>query len=96
MSTNYYVAIKITSSAHKAVNHFPAVLFTSCGALYHCVADGLFGAMMQVHIQNDGPVTITLESPVNTVSIMLLVKSESTAVLLDRTTANFHFAKFAL
>ena len=27
--------------------------------------DGKFGAMMQVHIQNDGPVTIQLESPVD-------------------------------
>lgn len=25
--------------------------------------DGKFGAMMQVHIQNDGPVTIEIESP---------------------------------
>lgn len=29
------------------------------------VKDGVFGAMMQVHIQNDGPVTIPLESPDN-------------------------------
>ncbi|XP_027696147.1 D-aminoacyl-tRNA deacylase 1 [Vombatus ursinus] len=28
------------------------------------VKDGKFGAYMQVHIQNDGPVTIELESPV--------------------------------
>lgn len=27
------------------------------------VQDGKFGAMMQVHIENDGPVTITIESP---------------------------------
>lgn len=26
--------------------------------------DGKFGAYMQVHIENDGPVTIELESPV--------------------------------
>lgn len=25
--------------------------------------DGQFGAMMQVHIQNDGPVTLDIESP---------------------------------
>lgn len=31
---------------------------------YDSVADGEFGAMMQVHIQNDGPVTIEIESPV--------------------------------
>ncbi|XP_037947582.1 D-aminoacyl-tRNA deacylase [Teleopsis dalmanni] len=28
------------------------------------IKDGKFGAYMQVHIQNDGPVTIELESPV--------------------------------
>ncbi|XP_039967857.1 D-aminoacyl-tRNA deacylase isoform X2 [Bactrocera tryoni] len=28
------------------------------------VKDGKFGAYMQVHIQNDGPVTVELESPV--------------------------------
>ncbi|XP_035899631.1 D-aminoacyl-tRNA deacylase-like isoform X1 [Anopheles stephensi] len=28
------------------------------------VQDGRFGAMMQVHIQNDGPVTLEIESPV--------------------------------
>ena len=28
-----------------------------------CFSDGLFAAYMQVSIQNDGPVTITLESP---------------------------------
>lgn len=27
------------------------------------IKDGVFGAMMQVHIQNDGPVTLELESP---------------------------------
>lgn len=27
------------------------------------VLDGEFGALMQVHIQNDGPVTIELTSP---------------------------------
>lgn len=30
-------------------------------------SDGKFGAYMQVHIQNDGPVTIELESPAATV-----------------------------
>lgn len=30
------------------------------------VLDGEFGAMMQVHIQNDGPVTIELASPAST------------------------------
>lgn len=27
------------------------------------IKDGLFGAMMEVHIQNSGPVTIEIESP---------------------------------
>ncbi|XP_050079042.1 D-aminoacyl-tRNA deacylase 1-like [Anopheles maculipalpis] len=27
------------------------------------IRDGRFGAMMQVHIQNDGPVTLEIESP---------------------------------
>lgn len=30
---------------------------------YVSVSDGKFGAYMQVHIQNDGPVTISLETP---------------------------------
>lgn len=30
---------------------------------HYFVVDGQFGAYMQVHIQNDGPVTIYLESP---------------------------------
>jgi D-tyrosyl-tRNA(Tyr) deacylase len=29
------------------------------------IKDGVFGAYMQLHIQNDGPVTITLETPPN-------------------------------
>lgn len=29
------------------------------------IKDGIFGAYMQVHIQNDGPVTIPIESPDN-------------------------------
>lgn len=33
--------------------------------IYTCISfpDGKFGAMMQVSLVNDGPVTITLESP---------------------------------
>ena len=38
----------------------------------YLIIDGKFGAMMQVHIQNDGPVTIQLESPVSTQVIYLL------------------------
>lgn len=30
------------------------------------IKDGKFGEYMQVHIQNDGPVTINIESPVKT------------------------------
>ena len=32
--------------------------------LFCLLPDGKFGAYMQVHIQNDGPVTIELESPI--------------------------------
>ena len=28
-----------------------------------CIIGGEFGAMMQVHIQNDGPVTLQFETP---------------------------------
>uniref|UniRef100_A0A182SM50 D-aminoacyl-tRNA deacylase n=1 Tax=Anopheles maculatus TaxID=74869 RepID=A0A182SM50_9DIPT len=31
------------------------------------IRDGRFGAMMQVHIQNDGPVTLEIESPAQSV-----------------------------
>lgn len=31
-------------------------------------SDGVFGAYMQVSIQNDGPVTIQLESPNNLIN----------------------------
>lgn len=37
----------------------PPSLIIVCIAL----SDGKFGTYMQVHIQNDGPVTIELESP---------------------------------
>ncbi|NXK95593.1 DTD1 deacylase, partial [Formicarius rufipectus] len=40
------------------------------------VKDGKFGAYMQVHIQNDGPVTIELESPAATVDPKQLTKLE--------------------
>ncbi|KFW85234.1 D-tyrosyl-tRNA(Tyr) deacylase 1, partial [Manacus vitellinus] len=39
-------------------------------------SDGKFGAYMQVHIQNDGPVTIELESPAATVDPKQLMKLE--------------------
>lgn len=40
--------------AHSARSHF---------TFFSVVSDGKFGAYMQVNIQNDGPVTIELESP---------------------------------
>lgn len=42
----------------------PRLLSMSCFSPF---SDGKFGAYMQVHIQNDGPVTIELESPAATV-----------------------------
>lgn len=39
------------------LNHMRTVYRTDA------IKDGKFGAYMQVHIQNDGPVTISLESP---------------------------------
>ncbi|XP_055539887.1 D-aminoacyl-tRNA deacylase [Wyeomyia smithii] len=44
------------------------VLLQRLGSQYRPdrVKNGRFGAMMQVHIQNDGPVTIELESPPQT------------------------------
>ena len=36
---------------------------TKTTAVYVFPSDGKFGAYMQVHIQNDGPVTISLETP---------------------------------
>lgn len=33
--------------------------------LYFVVLDGEFGAYMQVSLQNDGPVTFEIESPLN-------------------------------
>ncbi|XP_018606190.1 D-aminoacyl-tRNA deacylase 1 [Scleropages formosus] len=40
------------------------------------VKDGQFGARMQVHIQNDGPVTIELESPTGPMDSKQLAKLE--------------------
>lgn len=39
--------------------------------------DGKFGAMMQVHIQNDGPVTLEIESPKTATSTSTTVNNES-------------------
>ncbi|XP_028829311.1 D-aminoacyl-tRNA deacylase 1 [Denticeps clupeoides] len=40
------------------------------------VKDGQFGAYMQIHIQNDGPVTIQLESPASPTDSKQLAKLE--------------------
>uniref|UniRef100_A0A3B3RUN8 D-aminoacyl-tRNA deacylase 1 n=1 Tax=Paramormyrops kingsleyae TaxID=1676925 RepID=A0A3B3RUN8_9TELE len=40
------------------------------------IKDGQFGAYMQVHIQNDGPVTIELESPTGPMDSKQLAKQE--------------------
>lgn len=42
-------------------------LLAKLGNLYDPskIKDGVFGAMMEVHIQNSGPVTIEIESPAN-------------------------------
>lgn len=41
------------------------------------VKDGKFGAFMQIHIQNDGPVTINLESPQQKPSSAAVLPEES-------------------
>ncbi|XP_029367035.1 D-aminoacyl-tRNA deacylase 1 [Echeneis naucrates] len=41
-----------------------------------CIKDGKFGAYMQVHIQNDGPVTIELTSPAGPTDPKQLTKQE--------------------
>lgn len=50
-----------------------------------CVVDGQFGAYMQVHIQNDGPVTIQLESPTGPTDPRLVSSFDS---LRNRSTIN--------
>ncbi|KAG5855658.1 hypothetical protein ANANG_G00051450 [Anguilla anguilla] len=40
------------------------------------IKDGQFGAYMQVHIQNDGPVTVELESPTGPTDPKMLSKQE--------------------
>ncbi|XP_017062161.1 D-aminoacyl-tRNA deacylase isoform X2 [Drosophila ficusphila] len=47
--------------AQKLYNHFLERLVQSYDSSK--IKDGKFGAYMQVHIENDGPVTINLESP---------------------------------
>lgn len=37
-----------------------------CEGSFNYISDGQFGAMMNVTIENDGPVTLELESPVKT------------------------------
>lgn len=53
-----------TCSIHFSSKHVATIFFTQ---LHHTVisdvSDGKFGEYMQVNIQNDGPVTIELQSP---------------------------------
>ncbi|CAK9826362.1 D-aminoacyl-tRNA deacylase 1 [Anthophora retusa] len=41
------------------------------------IKDGKFGAMMEVFIQNSGPVTLEIESPVKSVTGLIPTKNES-------------------
>ena len=43
--------------------HFALTNLTANNIDLFSLSDGKFGAYMQVHIQNDGPVTISLETP---------------------------------
>ena len=38
-------------------------VYTQCTSCVSIIIGGEFGAMMQVHIQNDGPVTLQFETP---------------------------------
>ncbi|XP_036606938.1 D-aminoacyl-tRNA deacylase 1 [Trichosurus vulpecula] len=58
---DYHMAMP-TEQAETFYNNFLAQLRKSYKP--ELIKDGKFGAYMQVHIQNDGPVTIELESPV--------------------------------
>ncbi|KAF4083621.1 hypothetical protein AMELA_G00143910 [Ameiurus melas] len=51
------------------------------------IKDGQFGAYMQVHIQNDGPVTISLESPAPTLDAKQLSKLEKQQQRKEKTRA---------
>ncbi|XP_078505087.1 D-aminoacyl-tRNA deacylase 1 [Lissotriton helveticus] len=51
------------------------------------VKDGKFGAYMQVHIQNDGPVTIELEPPAYTTDPKHLAKLEKQQQRKEKTRA---------
>lgn len=48
--------------AEPLYEHFVTALRSALGV--QTVRTGVFGAMMQVHLVNDGPVTVILESPV--------------------------------
>ncbi|XP_072490651.1 D-aminoacyl-tRNA deacylase 1 isoform X4 [Notamacropus eugenii] len=58
---DYHMAMP-TEQAETFYNNFLAQLRKAYKP--ELIKDGKFGAYMQVHIQNDGPVTIELESPV--------------------------------
>ncbi|KAF7711346.1 D-aminoacyl-tRNA deacylase 1 [Silurus meridionalis] len=49
------------------------------------IKDGQFGAYMQVHIQNDGPVTICLESPAAPINAKQLSKLEKQQQCKEKT-----------
>lgn len=51
------------------------------------IKDGKFGAYMQVHIQNDGPVTIELEPPASTADPKHLAKLEKQQQRKEKTRA---------
>ncbi|XP_075452375.1 D-aminoacyl-tRNA deacylase 1 [Ascaphus truei] len=51
------------------------------------IKDGKFGAYMQVHIQNDGPVTIELEMPTSTADPKHLAKLEKQQQRKEKTRA---------
>lgn len=51
------------------------------------IKDGKFGAYMQVHIQNDGPVTIELESPRTPLDPKQLLKMEKQQQRKEKTRA---------
>uniref|UniRef100_A0A8B9PSY7 D-aminoacyl-tRNA deacylase n=1 Tax=Apteryx owenii TaxID=8824 RepID=A0A8B9PSY7_APTOW len=54
------------------------------------IKDGKFGAYMQVHIQNDGPVTIELESPAATVDPKQVSRASSEAFFWCRCVRVLH------
>ncbi|XP_063072305.1 D-aminoacyl-tRNA deacylase 1 [Engraulis encrasicolus] len=54
------------------------------------IKDGQFGAYMQVHIQNDGPVTIQLDSPTASTDPKQLAKQEKAQQRKEKTRPKDH------